>query len=179
MTDDSLPLALPLPRWAAGSSEVANLYRELRKPLQRYLVCLGLSADEAQDVIQDAFLSLQRHLASGGAQDNIRGWLFRVAHNAARNRQTSYHRRFAQPLDPEMEILAAQATPERALLEREKFRQLVAAIRQLTPSERECLLLRAEGLRYREIAEVLEMASSTVADTVDRAIRKLAEKCNV
>jgi RNA polymerase sigma-70 factor, ECF subfamily len=179
VTDDSLPLTLPLPRWAARSTEVTTLYRELRKPLLRYLVCLGLSADEAQDVIQDAFLSLQRHLASGGAQENIRGWLFRVAHNAARTRQTSYHRRNAQPLDTEMEILAEQATPEQALLEKEKFRHLVASIRQLTAPERECLLLRAEGLRYREIADVLEMAVSTVADTVDRAIRKLAEKCNV
>lgn len=179
MTDDSLPLALPVPRLAASSSEVTTLYRELRKPLLRYVVCLGLSADEAQDVIQDAFVSLQRQLPSNGAQDNIRGWLFRVAHNAACSRQTSYHRRFAQPLDSEMEFLAAQATPEQALLEKEKFRQLVAAIRQLTAPERECLLLRAEGLRYREIADVLEMATSTVADTVDRAIRKLAEKCNV
>jgi RNA polymerase sigma-70 factor (ECF subfamily) len=109
----------------------------------------------------------------------MRGWLFRVAHNAARNRQTSYHRRFAKPLDAEMQILAAQATPEQALLEKEKFHHLVAAIRQLTAPERECLLLRAEGLRYREIADVLEMATSTVAETVDRAIRKLAEKCNV
>jgi hypothetical protein len=57
-------LALPLLRLAAGSSEVTTLYRELRKPLLRYLVCLGLSSDEAQDVVQDAFLSLQRHLAS-------------------------------------------------------------------------------------------------------------------
>jgi RNA polymerase sigma factor (sigma-70 family) len=53
------------------------------------------------------------------------------------------------------------------------------AIRGLPDCERECLLLRAEGLRYREIGEVLNMPTSTVADTVDRAIRKLAEKCHV
>jgi hypothetical protein len=44
-------LALPLLRLASGSSEVTTLYRELRKPLLRYLVCLGLSSDEAQDVV--------------------------------------------------------------------------------------------------------------------------------
>ena len=179
MSDDSVPLALPLPRWLAGSSEVTALYRELRKPLLRYLVCLGLSGDEAQDVVQDAFLGLQRHLNSGGAEDNIRGWLFRVAHNLARNRQSSYHQRFAEPLDAELQILARQATPEQAVLKKEKYRLLVLAIRGLTNSERECLLLRASGLRYREIAEVLGMATSTVADTVDRTVRKLAEKCNV
>ena len=179
MSDDSVPLALPLLRLAAGSSEVTTLYRELRKPLLRYLVCLGLTSDEAQDVVQDAFLSLQRHLTSDGAQENIRGWLFRVAHNQARNRQTSYHRRLGEPLNGKMDFLADDATPEQRVLEKEKFRRLASAIRLLTESERECLLLRAEGLRYREIGEVLGIATSTVGDTVERAIKKLAEKCNV
>ena len=179
MSDDSLPVALPLLRLAAGSSEVTTLYRELREPLLRYLVCLGLTSDEAQDVVQDAFLSLQRHLASEGNQENIRGWLFRVAHNQARNRQTSYHRRFGKSLEGEMDFQADQATPEQRVLENEKFRRLASAIRLLTESERECLLLRAGGLRYREIGEVLGIAVSTVGDTVERAIKKLAEKCNV
>jgi RNA polymerase sigma-70 factor, ECF subfamily len=179
MSGDSIPLALPLSRPAARTSEATTLYSELRKPLLRYLVCLGLSTDEAQDVVQDAFLGLQRHLASGGAQDNIRGWVFRVAHNGARNRQNSYHRRFGEPLDTEVEFVANGATPEKAVLEKEKFRRLGKAIGALTVSERECLLLRAGGLRYREIGEVLEMATSTVAATVERAIKKLSEKCNV
>ena len=56
MSGDSLPLALPLSRFATGACEVTDLYRELREPLLRYLVCLGLSRDEAQDVVQDSFL---------------------------------------------------------------------------------------------------------------------------
>jgi len=179
VSDDSVPLALPLPRLAVGTSEVTALYRELRKPLLRYLVCLGLTSDEAQDVVQDAFLNLQRHLASNGARENVRGWLFRVAHNQARNRQTSYHRRFGEPLDGQMDFLADEATPEQRVLEKEKFRRLAAAIRMLAECERECLLLRAGGLRYREIGEVLGIATSTVGDTVERAIKKLAEKCDV
>jgi RNA polymerase sigma-70 factor (ECF subfamily) len=170
---------LPLLRLAAGSSEVTTLYRELRKPLLRYLVCLGLTSDEAQDVVQDAFVSLQLHLATGGDRENIRAWLFRVAHNQARNRQTSYHRRFGEALDGEMDFLADDATPEQAVLKKEKFKHLGAAIQLLTKTERECLLLRAGGLRYREIGDVLGIPTSTVGDTVERAIRKLAEKCNV
>jgi RNA polymerase sigma-70 factor (ECF subfamily) len=179
VSDDSVPLALPLLRLAASSSEVTTLYRELRKPLLRYLVCLGLTSDEAQDVVQDAFVSLQRHLASGGDQENIRGWLFRVAHNQARNQQTSYRRRFGESLDGEMDFLADSTTPEQVLLKKEKLHRVAAAIQLLTESERACLLLRAGGLRYREIGEVLGIATSTVGDTVERAMRKLAEKCNV
>jgi RNA polymerase sigma-70 factor, ECF subfamily len=179
MSGESVPIALPFSRLATGACEATTLYRELRKPLLRYLVCLGLSSDEAQDVVQDAFLSLHRHLASGGSQENIRGWLFRVAHNGARNRQNRYDRRYSAPMDPEIHAPVDDATPERAVLEKEKFLQLERALRQLPAMERECLLLRASGLRYREIGEALGIATSTVGDTVERAIKKLAEKCNV
>src|ERR1700752_3534583 len=153
MTGDSVPIALPLSRLASADGEAATLYRELRKPLLRYLVCLGLSADEAQDVVQDAFLSLHRHLDSGGSQENIRSWLFRVAHNTARNRQNRYERRFAAPLEDALALALNEATPEHVVLEKEKFRRLRKSIRLLTESERECLLLRAGGLRDREIGE--------------------------
>ena len=179
MSGDSFPITLPLSRLAPGACEVTTLYRELRKPLLRYLVCLGLSNDEAQDVVQDVFLSLHRHISSGGARDNIRGWVFRVAHNQARNRQGSYQRRLGESLDVDLQTPVDESTPERMVLEKERFRRLEEAIRLLTDSERECLLLRAAGLRYREIAEALGMRTSTVGDTVERAIKKLAEKCNV
>ncbi|MGB9430660.1 MAG: sigma-70 family RNA polymerase sigma factor [Candidatus Acidiferrum sp.] len=174
-----MQIALPFSRLASDAGEVTSLYRELREPLLRYLVCLGLSKDEAQDVVQDAFLSLHRHLTAGGPQDNIRGWLFRVAHNQARNRQGSYHRRFAEQLDPHFAPVLDEATPERMVLEKEKFHRLAKAIAALTDSERESLLLRAAGLRYREIGEALGMATSTVGDTVERAIRRISEKLDV
>ena len=179
MSGDGFPFALPASRFAAVNREATTLFEELRKPLLRYLICLGLSADEAQDVVQDAFLNLHRSLAGGAAHENARAWLFSVAHNQARNRQKSYHRRFGTPLEDGALELLDESTPEHAVLKKEKFRRLASAIRALTEVERECLLLRAEGLRYREIGEVLEMATSTVADTVDRAVKKLAEKCNV
>jgi RNA polymerase sigma-70 factor (ECF subfamily) len=179
MSGESIPLGVPLARFATRTRETTILYCELRKPLLRYLVCIGLSADEAQDVVQEAFVSLQEHLAAGGSQQNIRGWLYRVAHNRARNRQTSYDRRFAAPLEGEIDTMLDERTPERGMLQKEKFRQLAIAIRLLTEQERECLLLRSGGLRYREIGEVLGLPTSTVGDTVERAIKKLAEKCNV
>jgi RNA polymerase sigma-70 factor, ECF subfamily len=179
MSGDSFPLNLPLSRFATDSCEATDLYRELRQPLLRYLAGLGLTADEAQDVAQDAFLSLHKHLAADGRQENIRSWLFRVAHNRARNYQQSYAQRMGDPIDPDSNALSHEASPEQAMLAQEKFRRLDEAIHSLAVQERECLMLRAEGLRYREIGEVLGVPTSTVADTVERAVKKLAEKCNV
>ncbi len=84
-----------------------------------------------------------------------------------------------EPLDPVFDAASSAASPEQAVLAQEKFRRLDTAVRSLNPQERECLMLRAEGLRYREIGEVLGVPTSTVADTVERAVKKLAEKCNV
>jgi len=179
MSGDLLPLAVSLSSVEARTFEVTNLYSELRKPLLRYLVCLGLSSDEAQDVVQDAFVALQGHVNSGGSQENIRSWVFRVAHNRARNHQSGYHRRFSEPFGAELHAISDATTPERLLLEKEKFRRLANALRALTKDERDCLFLRAAGLRYREIGEVLGIPTSTVADIVDRTVRKLAGKCNV
>jgi RNA polymerase sigma-70 factor, ECF subfamily len=173
-------LALPLARLTTETCEATILYSELRKPLLRYLICLGLTTDDAQDVVQDAFVSLHRHLSAAGSQQNIRSWLFRVAHNAACNRHSSYRQRCSEPLDAKVAAsVIDEATPERAVLEKERFRRLESAVRRLSHAERQCLLLRAGGLRYREIGEVLGMPTSTVGDTVERAIKKLAEKCNV
>jgi RNA polymerase sigma-70 factor (ECF subfamily) len=102
-----------------------------------------------------------------------------VAHNQARNRQGSYQRRFGEPFDTEIATMREENTPERLVLEKEKFRWLAKAIQTLTETERECLLLRSAGLRYREIGETLAIPTSTVADTVERAIRKLTEKFHV
>jgi len=46
----------------------------------------------------------------------------------------------------------------------------------LTPLQRECLHLRAEGFRYREIASLLELSPSTVMDAVRRATLKLSRE---
>lgn len=108
---------------------VPALFQELRRPLLRYLVCLGLTADESQDIVQEAFLRLQRHLSGGGATCQIRSWLFRVAHNEALNRQQRYERRFRSPLDDSAESVVDPTTPEMELLKKERLVQLARAIR--------------------------------------------------
>jgi len=161
----------------SSAESILAVHDELRQPLIRYLLSLGLSADESQDVAQEAFLRLHRHLVQGGPGQNLRAWLFRVAHNEARNRQQTYERRFAAPMEEAAEPADA-VTPEEAFLTKERRRRLSAAFKSLSQVQRACMRLRAEGLRYREIGEVLGLPTSTVADTIERAVRALAESCN-
>ena len=166
-----------------ASSEVSALFLELRAPLVRYLTCLGVGADDGRDIAQEAFLRLCRDYDAIGGRGRARAWLFRVAHNEARNRQKSGERRLTESLQAASgvheEIASEDDDPERALIRKQRTSRMQAAIEGLTALERDCLLLRSEGLRYREIAEALEIGVSTAAETIYRAIRKLGEECNV
>jgi RNA polymerase sigma-70 factor (ECF subfamily) len=67
--------------------EVVALFDRFREPLLRYLSSFGLSFADGEEVIQEVFLALFQHLNRGKSRDNLRGWLFRVAHNLALKRR--------------------------------------------------------------------------------------------
>jgi RNA polymerase sigma-70 factor (ECF subfamily) len=78
-------------------------------------------------------------------------------------------------LEPALEeqLTSESATPERALLDREKFHRLHEAVSALSPQQRHCLHLRVEGFRYREIAEIVGISTSTVGEFLGRAVKRL------
>jgi RNA polymerase sigma-70 factor, ECF subfamily len=155
--------------------DVAALFEELRVPLRRYLVCAGLSGADADEGVQEAFLRLHRHLGNRGDRSNLRGWIFQVARNMARNEFKSARRRVTETLTS-VEFADPRGTPEDAVIGQERDRRLGAAIGKLSPQQRECVLLRAAGLRYREIAGVLGIGISSVGELVQRATARLSEE---
>src|SRR5580704_376389 len=63
--------------------EVMDLFDQFRDPLLRYALSFGIPVHDAEEVVQDVFLSLFRHLQLRSSRKNLRGWLFRVDHNLA------------------------------------------------------------------------------------------------
>jgi len=175
MASRSQPILLT----GASGPASGRLFEDWSKPLLRFLLCSGLTADHARDIVQETFLRLHQHLEAGGAQDNLRAWVFRAANNAALNDRKSGARRLSRRLEACGEVACPRDDPERLLLRKERFRRLHRAMKELSAVERHCVLLRAEGLRYREIADALEIGTSTVADHLERALRKLGENCSV
>ena len=171
---------LAIDREVAKDRTVA-LFRELREPLSRYLASLGVGASEIEEVVQEAFLRLHRHLTSSAGKDesavqNLNGWVFRVAQNLVRDRRRGWHGRNVSSLEDRPEAARAcapGATPEERVLHLEKAKHLQVAWQTLAERQRRCLYLRAEGLRYREIAVVLDVSTTTVADLVREALAQL------
>jgi len=91
-SERELCITAPVAPWAALAAtppaawqNLAETFVELREPVCRYLLALGLPPAEAEEIVQETFLRLCQHLASDGAQPNLRGWIFRVAHKLARD----------------------------------------------------------------------------------------------
>jgi RNA polymerase sigma-70 factor (ECF subfamily) len=162
---------------AEARGQTVALFRELREPLGRYLVSLGVQKPEVEEIIQEAFLRLHRHLLAGhGGNQNLQGWVFRVAQNLVRDRRRAWHGRNVESIESRPEAALASApgeTPEERMLQREKMERLRSALEALPESHRRCLQLRSEGLRYREIAIVLGVSITTVADLVRVALAQL------
>jgi RNA polymerase sigma-70 factor (ECF subfamily) len=156
--------------------EVTRLFDQLRVPVLRYLMTLGLSPADGDEIVQEVFLALFQHLRRGKSRRNLPGWVFRVAHNLALKQR--YAGRGCDTLRAADADLAGHAdpgpTPEEQAACRQRHMRLLAVVRALPEQDRWCLHLRAEGLRYREIAKVLGVSLGGVALSLQRSLARLS-----
>lgn len=162
----------------AARTQTVRLFRELREPLGRYVASLGVSPPEIEEVVQESFLRLHRHLSSRmqSGDRNLSGWVFRVAQNLVRDRRRGWHDRNVDSIEDRPEAALASApgdSPEEQVLHLEKVKRLRAALTGLPDQQRQCLHLRAEGLRYREIAGTLGVSVTKVADMIREALAQI------
>ncbi len=151
---------------------VAGLFDDHRPGLLRYLSSMGLPMADAEEVVQEAFLALFDHLVRGRPRYNLPGWLYRVAHNQGLRRRERNGRQISIPGPTER---VETRTPEDEFHAREHQSKLRYALERLPESDRRCILLRAEGFRYRQIAGVTGLSLGGVALALKRALNALAE----
>ncbi len=156
--------------------EVVALYDQLRAPVFRYLLSFRLSVPDAEEVIQEVFLALFRHLQQGKSRANLQGWIFRVAHNSAlkcRMRARRDADRFSHMPDLSATLAHTEPGPEEILAGRQRQERLLAVVHALPEQDQFCLSLRAEGLRYRDIAQVLGISLGSVAASLHKSLSRL------
>lgn len=174
--EDSLPMQTMLAATGKSMSlqeQVAAVYNEHREDVYRYLLLLGLPPGQAQETAQEAFLRMYVTLRNGTQIRHARAWVFTVAHNLALNlKQAESHTHALDPL-AEIQLQTNEANPERQLIDGERMAKLHGALGTLSEQQRVCLLLRAEGFRYREIADIIGVGTSTVGEFLRRAITRL------
>jgi RNA polymerase sigma-70 factor (ECF subfamily) len=156
--------------------EVIELFEQFRDPLLRYALSLGIPVHDAEEVIQEVFLALFRHLQLRKSRKNLRGWIFRVAHNLAL-KQRYANQRSHDTTEPDWAIAERQfdpsLNPEDQISFAQKRHRLLAVLHALPEEDQCCLRLRAEGFRYREIAALLGISLGAVSMSLTRSLARL------
>lgn len=138
----------------------------------RYAMSLGGNEALAEDVVQEVFIRLHQNMEEAQRNGVLRGWLLRVAANVTRNLLRGQFR--ARTRD---EAYAAQtgssgASPEIELLRRAEIERARHALAAVTEPLRGCLVLRNEGLSYREISIALDLNEASIGTMLVRARRE-------
>jgi RNA polymerase sigma-70 factor (ECF subfamily) len=155
---------------------VESLYEEHYLALYRFLLLQGCQPNDADDHLQESFLRLLRFLKSGEKVDKPKSWLLRVLHNlkideARRGKRVEGFTEVG--MEDQLGHASVGQNAEAELLKQERLAEFHQAFGRLTPQQSRYLLLRTEGLKLREIADLHGVAVQTVAEVCARAIDRL------
>ena len=144
---------------AAARKAFDDLVRDVRTDLHRYCARMVGSSIEGEDVVQDVLAKAFYQLSELGGVANLRGWLFKVAHNKSLDHLRRYDRKHGTALESEM------ASPEEvdALEQAELARFGLSYFAKLTPMQRSCVILK-DVLDY-SLAEISEVLDSSLPAT--------------
>ncbi len=175
LTEDEL-----VGRARAGDDDAyAQLVREHQEIAFRTAFLITMSAAEAEDAAQDAFVKAHAALGRFRRGKPLRPWLLTIVANEARNRHASAGRR--------QQLLhraaaehglggrdAAPSSPETAVLSAERHASLLAALDTLSTTDRDVIACRhLLDLSERETAAVLGCRPGTVKSRLSRALARL------
>jgi RNA polymerase sigma-70 factor (ECF subfamily) len=151
-------------------AEVTESYKSLAQCLLRYLLCLTRDFDRAQEAVQEVFLRYYEYRLKGGEVPDGRGWFYRVARNYVVD-QTRTHRPDRHVSLNEVLLKADDHDCPHEALARTETLDLLFQV--LSARELECLELRVEGFKYKEIAEILGIEPGTVGAILAQGLKKM------
>jgi RNA polymerase sigma-70 factor, ECF subfamily len=185
---DSVTAAAVDPGWetlakvAAGDTDAfASLVESHQERLLRLCERLLGDAEEARDAAQDVFLKVYRKAADVRPQGQVYTWLYRIAVNHClnklRRRKLVRFLRWDAPAEgdpPAFDPPDRAADPAAVLEARRRWQATRNAIGKLPENQRAVLVLvRFEGLSYKQVAEVLGITEGAVESRLVRAMRRL------
>ncbi len=175
---------------AGEAAAFDHLVRERSGEVYALLYRLTEDPEEARDLTQETFLRAFQHIKRFRGEADLKTWIYRIAINQARNRWRWWRRRKRdmtvsldagdkysdEPLSSRLRAPDG-ANPEQETLAHEREKVLGAALRSLSRSYRETVILRdIEGMSYDEIASTLEISIGTVKSRLARGRDELRRR---
>jgi RNA polymerase sigma-70 factor (ECF subfamily) len=158
---------------------VTRVYTAYAPALFRFFLAAVGDRPTAEDLTGDVFRSAIEGLPGfRGSVEMLGGWLFTIAHNDLSDYRRRQARYLVQPLGDlleEADLAGGTVDPAELALERVEGERVLAALRQLSPDQREVLLLRmAAGLTGPEVAAIVGKTTGAVKSLQHRGVASLA-----
>ncbi len=153
----------------------STLYERFAPTIFAYLSQQVASLQDAEDLLLEVFLVAfkSRTLVDLPAERQL-AWLRRVARNKVIDRYRHHSLLTLLPLEEASETEAAELTPEQYAEQRETYTRLYRVLDQLTPVQQELIQLRyVHGLRFSEVAAILDKPEGTVRQWLVRTLQQL------
>ena len=129
----------------------------------------------AEDVTQEVFIRLYKNLDSISDEEMLRPWLIRVALNVASNTLRGNIRANTRDENYVKESVSASFfSVETDYEEQAGVNEIYRALNKVKEPLRSCLVLKQQGLSYKEIAESLSLNESSIGTYVARARQEFA-----
>ncbi|MEC0206115.1 RNA polymerase sigma factor [Paenibacillus lautus] len=163
-------------RMAAGDQEAFEmLVTRYHGPLLSYTTQRLADRQKAQDIVQETFIRLIRHLKQHGTLEHVRSWLYRVALNMCKDYWKSASYRSEGLAGEEMPDAYDPAPGAEELVERQETSlEIAASLESLPDIQQEVISLRFfHDLKLQEIADLVDLPLSTVKTHLYNGLRKL------
>jgi RNA polymerase sigma-70 factor (ECF subfamily) len=153
------------------ASARAWLLRQHSTPVYRFCLRMLANEEDAQDAAQDTMVKVLRNLHRYRSDWRFSTWVFGIARNTCID---EHRRRKRRRTTSEVEVVDGGASPLELTEREKKAERMRSALDELPPLYREVLLLyHFEQLKYREIADLLELPLGTVMNRIFRARKRL------
>jgi len=179
---DAAQLALAL----AGDRDAFRVLVERHsRTLFRLAFRMTGNEQDAEEVVQEAFLRAYRRLDRFESRANFGTWVYRIAVNCSldllRRRKPQEELRAPDDRDTGdeavLEVAASDPTPDRLALSGEIGEQVNIALTKLSPMERAAFMMRHDqGMSIEEIGRVLGTSMNATKNSVFRAVQKLRQE---
>ncbi len=156
-------------------SPASEIYDRYSARIYNFAFRFLKNAEAAEDATQEVFVKMLRHANQFQGDAKLSTWLFSIAANWCRDYLRKADNKAKENEDVLVTLPAPSDTsPERKLEQREDERRIQRALQQLTPEQREAILLsRYQGLSYAEIAQIAGCSEGAVKTRVFRAMETL------
>ncbi|HEX2533053.1 MAG TPA: RNA polymerase sigma-70 factor [Chitinophagaceae bacterium] len=157
---------------AAAYKELFLLYQPR---LLQFACSITRQRESAEEVVSDVFLHIWQKRKELSSIRNLHLYLYIAVKNGAITRLEQAHRHRSFSLDDvDTELTSIGSNPEQLLLTAEMLRRIRTAVAGLPPRCRLIFkLVKEDGLRYREVAELLHLSVKTVESQMAIALRRL------